>query len=77
VSKSSAAIFTKIPSLEYTGRMELQKPQSAVGWEYYEPWFWSPIPGHKVIMRRYLNGSWQYREMTPEEEHEYVSRNAW
>lgn len=29
------------------------------------------------IMRRKVNGEWQYRPKTPEEEADYESRNAW
>lgn len=32
--------------------------------------------GH-IVMRRKVEGAWQYRECTADEEHDYVSREAW
>lgn len=51
-------------------------------WHMY-PDGWSAktlIDGRKsdapVLMRRWIDGHWQYREMTPDEEHEYAYDQA-
>lgn len=31
----------------------------------------------RLVMRRFFNGEWQYREPTKEEAAEYVSSEAW
>lgn len=45
-------------------------------WHPHDPMF-SPIPGEKIVMRRWHNGKWEYRKITPEEEAEYMSQTVW
>ena len=47
---------------------------SAVGdWECYL----SLCTGCRLVMRRKVDGEWQYRSPTPEEEADYVAAEAW
>lgn len=49
------------------------------GWRFYEVPFWrrSPVPGQRIIMRRYVDRRWQYRGMTDEESVELASVLVW
>jgi hypothetical protein len=42
-------------------------------WEWYLPLF----TGSHLVMRSKINGEWQYRSPTPEEEADYVASAIW
>ncbi len=46
--------------------------QAGDGWEWY-----LHLTGNQLVMRRKVNGEWQYRSPTPEEEADYVASESW
>jgi hypothetical protein len=63
-------------------RRERRKADPAVNeWEFYFPLFATSLPHslreRHLIMRRRVNGKWEYRSPTPEEEEDYVTAEIW
>lgn len=48
-------------------------------WREYEVPFWrrSPIPGQRIVMRRFIEGAWEYRPMRDEESANTASAMVW
>jgi hypothetical protein len=59
-------------------RLPRSKADSAAGeWEFHVPLFSTSLPSGRLVMRRKVNGKWQYRSPTPAEEQEYVASEGW
>jgi uncharacterized protein (DUF427 family) len=58
-----------------------ERRKTDLAWEFYFPLFATSLPHdlreRRLVMRRRVNGMWQYRSPTPEEEEEYVASDAW
>jgi hypothetical protein len=50
---------------------------AAEQWQFYVPLFVSSLPRGRLVMRREVNGHWQYRPPTPEEETDYTASEGW
>jgi hypothetical protein len=59
-------------------RLSCSEADSAVNeWEFYLPLFAASLPSGRLIMRRKVNGKWEYRMPTPEEETDYIASEGW
>ena len=61
-------------------RLARSESDSAVNeWKsyYYLRPFAAALSGRPLVMRRKVNGEWQYRSPTPEEEADYVASEGW
>jgi hypothetical protein len=59
-------------------RLPRSEAASAVnGWKFYLPLFATSLPSGRLVMRRKVDGKWEYRAPTPEEEADYVASEGW
>lgn len=59
-------------------RLSRSEANSAVNeWKFYFPLFAASLASGRLVMRRKVNGKWQYRSPTPEEEADYVASEGW
>jgi hypothetical protein len=59
-------------------RLSRSHANSAVEeWEFYLPLFTASLPTGRLVMRRKVDGEWQYRSPTPEEEADYLASEVW
>jgi hypothetical protein len=61
---------------------KLQSAKAKEEWSFYLPTLWAVdlsdgTSTRDLVMRCKMNGKWHYRRATPEEEADYVSRDAW
>jgi hypothetical protein len=77
------AVFAEAPTLD--GSFVFRKLRSAKTkeeWLFYLPTLWAVdlsdgTSTRDLVMRSKMDGKWHYRRATPEEEADYVSRDAW
>jgi hypothetical protein len=61
-----------------SARLSHSEAGSAVNeWEFYLPLFAASLPSGRLVMRRRVDGQWQYRAPTAEEVENYVASEAW
>jgi hypothetical protein len=69
----SAVSFGLTNLLQAFRRRRVKADPAAGRWGCYLPLF----TGCHLVMRRKVNGEWQYRLPTPEEEADYVASEIW
>jgi hypothetical protein len=58
-------------------RDSVKADPAAHEWQWYLPLFDRSLRSGCPVMRRKVNGEWQYRSPTPAEEADYIASESW